>query len=46
MLKRNAVKNLIKQYLDNGISRRKLMRGLGAAGQIWNTFSLATEDTA
>jgi thiamine pyrophosphate-dependent acetolactate synthase large subunit-like protein len=26
------MKNLIKQYLDNGISRRKLMRGLGAAG--------------
>jgi len=26
------MKELIKQYLDNGISRRKLVRGLGAAG--------------
>ena len=34
------VKELIKQYLDNGISRRKLMRGLGAAG-----MTLATAKT-
>lgn len=26
------MKDLIRQYLDNGISRRKLMRGLSAAG--------------
>ena len=26
------MKELIKQYLDNGISRRKLMRGLATAG--------------
>ena len=26
------MKELIRQYLNNGISRRDLMRGLGAAG--------------
>jgi len=26
------MKDLIKQYLEHGISRRSLMRGLGAAG--------------
>src|SRR5579875_788406 len=29
---KRAMKDLIKQYLDKGISRRTLMRGLGAAG--------------
>src|SRR5262249_15440368 len=29
---RSAVKDLIKQYLDNGISRRQLMTGLSALG--------------
>src|SRR5580700_539494 len=29
---KRAMKDLIKQYLEQGISRRTLMRGLGAAG--------------
>jgi thiamine pyrophosphate-dependent acetolactate synthase large subunit-like protein len=29
---KRAMKDLIKQYLEHGISRRSLMRGLGAAG--------------
>jgi hypothetical protein len=29
---RTTMKELIRQYLNNGISRRDLMRGLGAAG--------------
>jgi thiamine pyrophosphate-dependent acetolactate synthase large subunit-like protein len=31
-LRRTTMKELIRQYLNNGISRRDLMRGLGAAG--------------
>jgi hypothetical protein len=29
---KRSMKDLIKQYLEHGISRRSLMRGLGAAG--------------